>query len=71
MAGGRRTARHAEDQTRAFIDDFARMRDTPEWQAELARNGWKDVFLSGDDFRKYLVEQDRQVESSLRELGLV
>ena len=58
------------DQTRAFIDDFAQMRQTPEWQAELAKNGWADVFLAGDEFGKYLADQDRQVEDSLRELGL-
>ena len=54
----------------AFIDDLARMRATPGWQAELQKNGWKDAFLPGDDFADFLVEQDRQVEAELRQLGL-
>ena len=54
----------------AFIDDLERMRATPGWQAELQKNGWKDAFLSGDEFADFLVEQDREVETALRQLGL-
>ena len=59
-----------QDETSAFIDDLASMRATPGWQAELQKNGWKDAYLSGDDFEEFLVEQDRQVEAELRQLGL-
>jgi putative tricarboxylic transport membrane protein len=59
-----------QDETSQFIDDLASMRATPDWQAELQKNGWKDAYLPGDDFEEFLVEQDRQVEAELRQLGL-
>jgi putative tricarboxylic transport membrane protein len=59
-----------DEERLAFIDDFAQMRQTPGWQAELQRNGWADAFLPGDDFGRFLVEQDREVETALRQLGL-
>ena len=59
-----------EDERSEFIDDLARMRATPGWQAELQRNGWTDAYLPGDDFAEFLAEQDQQVEAELRQLGL-
>ena len=59
-----------QDDRSAFIDDLARMRATPGWQAELQRNGWTDAYLPGDAFADFLVDQDRQVEAELRQLGL-
>jgi putative tricarboxylic transport membrane protein len=58
-----------EDRQR-LIDVFADLTTTPEWQTELADNGWTDALLTGDDFAAFLAEQDRDVESQLRELGL-
>jgi putative tricarboxylic transport membrane protein len=54
----------------ALIDTFSRLDRTPEWQAELARNGWTDALLTGDDFGLFLADQDRGVAASLHELGL-
>jgi putative tricarboxylic transport membrane protein len=54
----------------ALIDTFTRLDRTPEWQAELTRNGWTDALLTGDDFGAFLAEQDRSVAATLHELGL-
>ncbi len=53
-----------------LISIFTNLEQTPEWQAELTRNGWKDALLTGDEFGAFLAEQDRNVEAALLELGL-
>jgi putative tricarboxylic transport membrane protein len=56
---------------RAYLTDlFTQMHDTKEWRAALKRNGWSDNFATGDEFAKFLKEQDDRVASTLQELGL-
>jgi putative tricarboxylic transport membrane protein len=56
---------------RAYLTDlFTEMHDTKEWRAALKRNGWSDNFATGDEFEKFLKEQDERVASTLEELGL-
>lgn len=51
----------------AMIDQ---MRQTQAWQDVLARYGWQDFFLAGDEFGEYLsLERDRVIPI-LQELGL-
>lgn len=54
----------------ALIDAYSKMHDSPQWKDALARNGWDDAFLTGDDFGTYLQQQTDQVGSVLKELGL-
>ncbi|MET0863228.1 MAG: tripartite tricarboxylate transporter substrate-binding protein [Nakamurella sp.] len=57
-------------QREALIAIFTSLDQTPQWQAELTRNGWTDALLTGDEFGDFLAEQDRSVETSLQQLGL-
>ncbi|NWF28612.1 tripartite tricarboxylate transporter substrate binding protein [Streptomyces sp. PKU-EA00015] len=41
-----------------------------QWQESLKKNGWDDAFLTGDLFGDFLEEQDDEVDSVLKELGL-
>ncbi|MFJ3902769.1 Bug family tripartite tricarboxylate transporter substrate binding protein [Streptomyces sp. NPDC090025] len=41
-----------------------------EWRAALKTHGWNDAFLPGDAFGTFLADQDKQVGSVLKELGL-
>jgi putative tricarboxylic transport membrane protein len=45
--------------------------DTDEWQEELRTRGWDDLFLVGDDYRDFLVEEETRVREILVEIGLV
>ena len=47
------------------------MHDTPGWQDALEQYGWTDDFKTGDDFEKFLDEQDARVTDTLEELGLL
>jgi putative tricarboxylic transport membrane protein len=57
-------------QRESLIAIFTGLEQTPQWQAELTRNGWTDALLTGDEFGQFLAEQDRSVETNLQQLGL-
>ncbi|NUK11713.1 tripartite tricarboxylate transporter substrate binding protein [Streptomyces lunaelactis] len=49
---------------------FQGLHDSPQWKESLKKNGWDDAFLTGDTFGDFLDEQDKSVDSVLKELGL-
>ncbi|MFI2372616.1 Bug family tripartite tricarboxylate transporter substrate binding protein [Streptomyces sp. NPDC018833] len=46
------------------------LHDSKQWQESMKKNGWDDAFLTGDLFGEFLNEQDEEVDSVLKELGL-
>ena len=52
----------------AYVEE---MHASEEWQEALARNGWIDAFITGDDFGEFLQEQDARVAQTLEEVGLL
>ncbi|MBT2369626.1 tripartite tricarboxylate transporter substrate binding protein [Streptomyces sp. ISL-10] len=46
------------------------LHDSEQWQESMKKNGWDDAFLTGDLFGEFLDEQDKEVDSVLKELGL-
>jgi putative tricarboxylic transport membrane protein len=58
----------ADKQT--WINVLSKMHDSAEWKAELTKHGWTDAFVTGDDFKTYLTEQDKAVADILDQLGL-
>lgn len=50
---------------------FTEMHETAAWQKAVKRNGWIDSFATGKEFEDFLTEQDKRVETTLKELGLV
>lgn len=55
---------------KALVDGYTKMHGTKQWQDALARNGWDDAFLAGEEFGTFLTEQNERVKSVLAELGL-
>jgi len=47
------------------------MHATQGWKDALAKNGWTDAYLSGDEFATFLTAQDKRVADVLTALGLV
>ncbi|MGW4032208.1 Bug family tripartite tricarboxylate transporter substrate binding protein [Streptomyces sp. NPDC004838] len=41
-----------------------------EWKESLTKNGWSDAFLTGEKFGDFLKEQNKRVDTVLKELGL-
>ncbi|WP_416984984.1 Bug family tripartite tricarboxylate transporter substrate binding protein [Streptomyces sp. T028] len=60
----------SDAERQALIDAYSEMHRAPQWRAALARNGWDDAFLTGDDFGAFIRQQTDRVESMLRQLGL-
>ena len=54
----------------ALITALEDMHATPGWKEALEQNGWTDAFITGDEYEKFMVEQDQRVADVLTELGL-
>jgi putative tricarboxylic transport membrane protein len=59
----------AEDK-KVWIDALTKMHDSAEWKAELTKHGWTDAFVTGDEFKTFLSDQDKAVADILAQLGL-
>ncbi|MGB6180722.1 MAG: tripartite tricarboxylate transporter substrate-binding protein, partial [Rhodococcus sp. (in: high G+C Gram-positive bacteria)] len=53
------------DQIDALTDTIVRLVGSSVWQDMLARNGWENALLTGDDFAQFLREQADVVRSTL------
>jgi putative tricarboxylic transport membrane protein len=61
----------ADKDKQAMVKALEEMHGTPQWKEALVKNGWTDAFMTGQDFEKFLKDQDNRVSSTLTELGLV
>ena len=43
---------------------------TPEWKEAVTRNRWKENFLTGAEFEKFIAEEQQAISALLKELGL-
>jgi putative tricarboxylic transport membrane protein len=50
------------------VDDMAK---TEAWKKKLADNNWLDLYLSGDDFAKFLTDENARITTTLTQIGLV
>ncbi|HEU5484900.1 MAG TPA: tripartite tricarboxylate transporter substrate binding protein [Microlunatus sp.] len=54
----------------ALIDLVTATHDTPEWKDVLAKNGWDDLFMPGEEYQQFLTEEEERVRVILKEIGL-
>lgn len=54
-----------------WLDRFTKMHDGPAWKDILAKQGWEDAFLAGDDFAAFLDTEKTRIGEILKEAGLV
>jgi putative tricarboxylic transport membrane protein len=60
------------DQAREDLTDLVvEVHDTEEWAAAVEENGWDDLLLTGDEYGRFLAEEEQRVLGILREIGLV
>ncbi|HEX6359568.1 Bug family tripartite tricarboxylate transporter substrate binding protein [Actinophytocola sp.] len=55
---------------KVWIDVLTKMHDTQGWKDQLAKHGWTDAFVTGDEFATFLTAQDKTVADILADLGL-
>jgi len=53
-----------------LTDLVTKAHDSPEWQDVLAKNGFDDLYLTGDDYQTFLTEEEQRVQKVLTEIGL-
>ncbi|GAA1433063.1 tripartite tricarboxylate transporter substrate-binding protein [Microlunatus lacustris] len=54
----------------ALTDLVTSAHDTPEWRDVLAKNGFDDIFLAGEEFATFLTEEETRVQAILSDIGL-
>ena len=55
----------------AYIQVLEEMYDTPEWEAVRARNGWVNIYNPGEEFTRFLEEQEKVIKTLMVELGFL
>jgi putative tricarboxylic transport membrane protein len=60
----------SDAQRQALIKVVTATARSPGWQDVLKRMEWTDVLLTGDEFRKFLDEDQKRVAAVLKEIGL-
>ncbi|MER2091610.1 MAG: tripartite tricarboxylate transporter substrate binding protein, partial [Saccharopolyspora rectivirgula] len=59
-----------EEDRRKLVSLFTQLNSTPEWKEALERNGWTEAFQPGEQFGRFLQQENERVANVLRELGL-
>jgi len=59
------------DKADAYRKILAKMYDTPEWEDVRARNGWVNIHNSGEDFTKFLENQEKVIKDLMVKLGFL
>lgn len=54
-----------------WLDRFAKMHESAAWKDILAKQGWEDAYLAGDDFVAFLEGEKTRIAEILKEAGLV
>jgi putative tricarboxylic transport membrane protein len=53
-----------------LLDTVRALYQTPEWKAEMKKQGWDDVYLDGPAFRDFLDSEELRIRTVLRDIGL-
>lgn len=59
------------EKLKAYQDVIAKMYDAPDWEEIRSRNGWVNIHNSGDDFRLFLEEQEKDMKDLMTQLGFL
>ena len=54
-----------------WVDTFAKMVETPEWEAQLKKYNWASVYIEHDDYVKFLKDTQEGYQGILTELGII
>ena len=62
----------AKDEERAALEKaIAELVKTPQWKEALSKRGWIDTYLPAKEFGAFLTEEQKRVETALKEVGLL
>jgi putative tricarboxylic transport membrane protein len=61
----------SDEDKQALGDAVGKMAESEAWQAILADRAWLDLYLPPDEFAQFLQQDTEQVETVLKDIGLV
>jgi putative tricarboxylic transport membrane protein len=61
----------SDEDKQALGDAVGKMAESEAWQATLAERAWLDLYLPPDEFAQFLQQDTEQVETVLKDIGLV
>ena len=59
----------SDQEQRKLVERLSHMRESAEWRAILAQNGWDDLFLTGPAFKQFLLAEQARIDAVLRRLA--
>ena len=59
------------DRARKSMEILAQLIKTEEFETVRSRNGWAILFQSGEDFYRFLEQQEREIGHMMRDLGFI
>jgi putative tricarboxylic transport membrane protein len=60
----------SDSDKQALADLVTKLHDSQQWKDALAKQGWTDAFLAGDEYASFLKAEDQRVGDVLGKLGL-
>jgi putative tricarboxylic transport membrane protein len=60
----------SDDQRAVLTDIVTEMVEGPAWQDTVARNRWKDTYLTGADFEQFIEDETARIQDIADELGI-
>jgi putative tricarboxylic transport membrane protein len=60
----------SDEDKASLIAALEKMHATEGWKEALKTNSWTDAFITGDEFKSFLSDQDKRVADVLTKLGL-
>jgi putative tricarboxylic transport membrane protein len=56
---------------KALTEAVALMVKSPLWQEALKKRGWQDFYQTSDEFAVFLTDQQAQISTALKEVGIL
>lgn len=60
----------SDEDRQNWIDVLDEMHDSPQWHEQLKTHGWRDAYLTGPDFQRFLDDETASIVKIMDELGL-
>lgn len=60
-----------DDNYTLWVDRFTQLSKSDAWKAVLAKQGWDDYFLAGDEFGAFIAKETERQGAILKDAGLV
>lgn len=61
----------SQEKVKIHSKTLKKMFQTPHWEKVRIRNGWKNLYISGEKFHNFLMQQESMISKLMKELGFL